>query len=47
MDWSLEIAFHWPHDRFALGWEYMSPDDEHKFSTLKVYLFFITFIADK
>jgi hypothetical protein len=46
MDWSLEIAFHWPHDRFALGWEYMSPDDKHTYSTLKVYIFFTTFTLD-
>jgi hypothetical protein len=46
MNWNLEIAFFWPHDRFALGWEYMKPDCEYTYSTLKVYLFFITFTLD-
>jgi hypothetical protein len=46
MNWSLELAFHWPHDRFALGWEHMSPDEEHEYNTLKLYLFFITLTLD-
>ena len=29
MDWHLEIAFHWPHDRMALGWECIKPDEEN------------------
>ena len=24
MNWTLQIAFHYPHDRFLLGWEYMA-----------------------
>ena len=46
MNWSLEIAFHWPHNRCALGWEHMTPDDECEYSTLKVYLFIVTFTLD-
>jgi hypothetical protein len=46
MDWSLEIAFHWPHDRFALGWEHINPDDEHIYHTFKLYLLFISFTLD-
>jgi hypothetical protein len=42
MDWTLEIAFHWPHDRFSLGWEYMSVDDEYNYRTAKVFLLFFT-----
>lgn len=45
-DWELEIAFHWPHDRFALGWEYIKPDSEFNYITVKVYLLFITFKLD-
>jgi len=25
-DWELTIELHWPHDRFALGWDYIAPD---------------------
>lgn len=45
-DWQLEIAFHWPHDRFALGWETLQPDPEHDYYTVKLYLFFISFTLD-
>jgi len=43
MNWNLEIAFYWPHDRFALGWEYINSNEEYNFSTFRMYLFFITF----
>ena len=45
-DWELEIAFHWPHDRFALGWEFMPPDSEHEYNTAKFYLLFTTMTLD-
>ena len=45
-DWELEIAFHWPHARLALGWEFMRPDSEYDYSTVKLYLFFVTFTLD-
>jgi len=46
MDWSLEMAFHWPHDRFLCGWEYMGLDDEYPYRTFKLYLFFVTLTLD-
>jgi hypothetical protein len=46
MNWELEIAFHWPHDRFALGWEFMAPDEKHNYTTVKVYLLIVTFTLD-
>ncbi len=45
-DWILEVAFHWPHDRFALGWETIEPTEEEPFLTLRVYLFFVTLTLD-
>tara|TARA_R110000803_G_scaffold44543_1_gene94237 strand:+ start:1216 stop:1362 length:147 start_codon:yes stop_codon:yes gene_type:complete len=45
-DWQLEIAFHWPHDRFALGWEFINADKEFNYTTFKLYLFFITVTLD-
>jgi len=45
-DWQLEIAFHWPHDRFALGWEFIKPDAEAPYTTIKLYLFIVTLTLD-
>jgi len=45
-EWQLEIAFHWPHNRLALGWEIIHPDEEFNYNTIKVYLFFVTFTLD-
>ena len=45
-NWILEIAFHWPHDRFALGWETIGPDEEEPILTVRVYLLFVTLILD-
>ena len=46
MDWQLEMAFHWPHDRCALGWETIAPDPEHNYHTIKVYLIILTLTLD-
>jgi len=45
-NWELTIDFHWPHHRFALGWEYIAPDETFPYSTITLYLFFITFTLD-
>jgi hypothetical protein len=45
-DWELSIELHWPHDRFALGWDYIAPDRTYNYSTVRLYLFFITFTLD-
>jgi len=42
----LLIQLHWPHDRFALGWEYMSPDSEHDYTTIKIFLLVATLTFD-
>lgn len=44
--WQLEIAFHWPHDRFALGWETIAPTEEEPVTTIRFYLFFVTLTLD-
>ncbi len=46
MDWQLEIAFHWPHNRLALGWEFIDEDETYDYRTLKVYLLIVTFTLD-
>lgn len=40
------LAFHWPHDRFALGWEYIGPDEKHEYTTIKLFLFIMTLEID-
>lgn len=45
-DWQLEICFHWPHNRFALGWEFIDEDKECDYRTIKLYLFIATLTFD-
>jgi hypothetical protein len=40
--WNAEIQFHFPHDRFLLGWEIMRKDANYNFNTIKVYFLIIT-----
>lgn len=44
--WHLTITFHWPHNRFALGYEYIGPDDNCDYSTYKLYLLIATLELD-
>ena len=41
--WNLEMAFHYPHDRFLLGWDYIQFDKEFNYNTVRLYLFIVTF----
>ena len=45
-NWQLEVALHWPHDRLALGWDYMRPNEEFNYTTIKLYLFVVTLTLD-
>lgn len=38
----IEFHLHWPHDRLAIGFEQIAPDDEFDFYTVKLYLTIIT-----
>ncbi len=42
MNWQLEFNLHWPHDRFAIGWEYIGPNEKEKINTFTAYLFILT-----
>ena len=33
---------HYPHDRFALGWEYISSDEEFTYNTITLYFLIFT-----
>lgn len=46
IDWELEISFHWPHDRMALGWEIIHPDETYEYTTVTLYLVFLTIKLD-
>jgi len=46
MDYSVTFSAHYPHDRFAIGWEYIAPQTEYKYHTLTIYLFIITINID-
>jgi hypothetical protein len=36
------IEFHWPHDRLALGWDWMRPNEEFNYTTVRLYLLIMT-----
>jgi hypothetical protein len=46
MEWQLEIAFHWPHDRLALGWEVMYADEQYNFDTYVLFVGIMTITLD-
>ena len=46
MDWELEIALHYPHNRFMVGWEVLNPTEEFNYATIKLSLFIVTFTLD-
>lgn len=45
-DWQLEVAFHWPHNRLALGWEFIDTDEDFDHRTFKLYVFIVTLTID-
>ena len=46
MSWNLQIAFHYPHNKFALGWEFINSNEEYDYRTINVSLFIVTFTLD-
>jgi len=46
MDWQLEISFHWPHDRLAIGLEVLHPDEKFDYTSYVLFLGFITITLD-
>lgn len=45
-NWKLTIAFHWPHNRFLVGWEYIASDKRFNYTTIRLYLFIATLTLD-
>ena len=41
-DWSVDISLHWPHNRCALGWQYLAPTDVVHWYTAELFLFVVT-----
>ena len=42
MNWQLVISFHYPHDRFALGFETLEASEEEPFYTFRLFLLIAT-----
>ena len=42
MNWTLEFNVHWPHDRLALGWEYIGSDKNDPVRSYTVFLTILT-----
>jgi hypothetical protein len=38
----ITLKFHWPHDRFALGWEVFYPDEEFETTEFILFLGIVT-----
>jgi len=45
-NWKLEIAFHFPHDRFMVGWEVIQPNEKFNYTTISISLFIVTLTID-
>jgi hypothetical protein len=44
--WSLKIEFHYPHNRFALGFDIMRPEAKYDYATIRIYLLIATLTLD-
>ncbi len=42
MNWDIEIGFHFPHDRCAIGWEWFRADEEYNYTTVRLFIFIMT-----
>lgn len=42
----IKIAFHWPHARFALGWEQLLPSEDYEYNTFNLFLLVFTISID-
>jgi hypothetical protein len=46
-DWNLTIIFHLPHERLALGWDFMHPEPNNfPYYTFTLYLGIVTLSFD-
>jgi hypothetical protein len=46
MNWSVTLIAHWPHDRFALGFESLLSNEEVPFTTIQIFLLVFTIRLD-
>lgn len=40
--WEVLLNLTWPHERVAIGWDILPPDEENEFYTAKIYLTILT-----
>lgn len=45
-NWRLILEFHFPHDRFCLGWQTIPPTEEDNYWTINIYLLILTITYD-
>ena len=46
-DWNLTIGFHFPHERFIIGWDFIHPElDDFPYNTFTLYLGIVTLSLD-
>ncbi len=38
----MQLSFHWPHDRLALGWDWVRPSFKFNYHTFTLYLLICT-----
>jgi hypothetical protein len=44
MDWEFLVNLKWPHQGFTVGYDLIDPTEEEPYSTVMLYLGFITII---
>ena len=42
MRWELKLSVHFPHNRFAIGWDYKAANDKVFYHSFKIYLTIFT-----
>jgi len=44
--WELLFNFRWPHEGFSIGWDIFNPDEINDYTTVRIYLGFLTIIIN-
>tara|TARA_R110000796_G_scaffold230857_1_gene348619 strand:- start:247 stop:399 length:153 start_codon:yes stop_codon:yes gene_type:complete len=44
--WEFLVNITWPHNKFALGWEYFPVDDDMSYESIIFHLGFVTLIIN-
>ena len=44
--WILSVSFHWPHEKFMIGFQHIKSDEQFMYSTIELSLLVMTFHFD-